>query len=316
MENYYNQSHLINDIIDKCILLQIKQLKLNLSSYGGECKIDSYCKTIEHPFVDTNTGRCYKSDECNECDDFYQIGQNSHIDEGENISLNKSYIDLNILLESYTDEELPDDEWVDRTYSHFLRNVGLYNWGNNYYVCTTIETLYDPILNAADPELNLTIKRILIQIIQKLKKSVKFEDKICAIYGAPILFKKREREPHAYIIYKDTNSNIFYVYNGRGNVVSSIYEHLVDAWGDELVISPIQIPIQSYADGLEIDPKTEVGTKIRNYKGLCFPVVVVCAYLFMHSDATFNEMINYLYTKNPDELSYLFLQMNNALKFE
>ena len=54
-------------------------------------------------------------------------------------------------------------------------------------------------------------------------------------------------------------------------------------------------------------------TKKKNYKGLCYPVVVVCAYLFMKSNVTFKEVIQYLYSKKPEELSTLFLKMNNHL---
>ena len=107
------------------------------------------------------------------------------------------------------------------------------------------------------------------------------------------------------------------MYNGRGKLMINCKdvanEHIQYSWDEsEIKISPIDIAIQSYADGLSVDKNGNI-TKKENYKGLCYPVVVVCAYLFMKSNVTFKEVIQYLYSKKPEELSTLFLKMNNHL---
>jgi hypothetical protein len=241
------------------------------------------------------------------------------------IDLASAYYDLNVILKSSSENELTDDRmWENRLCSTFLEKIHLYDWNNTNMdvICSyTYQTIQDMSkINTSNPmEAIGRYKEVYIKVLKNLKRSTTKENKFCALYGAPIMFRKKAAEPHAYIIYKDKDSDDLYVYNGRAKsiIIGDIdlaNEHIAYSWGVENIkISPINIAIQSYADGLICDNDENI-TRSKNYKGLCFPVAIVCAYLFMKYDNyKFKDVINYLSTKSPDELSSLFLKMNNHL---
>ena len=225
-----------------------------------------------------------------------------------------------LLKDSSHEELLGDDNWQNRLCSSFLKITGVYNWSYKdhdvicNYTHTNIQTFYG-VYNST--QMKSKYSGYFMKELNEIKTHLNIDKKFCALYGAPILFKQTKSEPHAYIIYKNKDDDKLYVYNGRAklivNGVDLANEHIQYTWGEELNISPIEIAIQSHADGLEINDCEEC-TKIYKYKGLCYPVVVICAFLFMKTkSATFEEIINYLHSKTPDELSTLFLKMNNYL---
>uniref|UniRef100_A0A6C0HZV4 Uncharacterized protein n=1 Tax=viral metagenome TaxID=1070528 RepID=A0A6C0HZV4_9ZZZZ len=243
------------------------------------------------------------------------------------LDLDSAYYDLNVILKSSSENELTDDRmWENRLCSTFLEKIHLYDWNwnnpNMDVICSyTYQTIQDMSkINTSNPmEAIGRYKEVYIKVLKNLKRSTTKENKFCALYGAPIMFRKKAAEPHAYIIYKDKDSDDLYVYNGRAKsiIIGDIdlaNEHIAYSWEVENIkISPINIAIQSYADGLVCDNDENI-TRSKNYKGLCYPVAIVCAYLFMKYDNyKFADVINYLSTKSPDELSSLFLKMNNHL---
>jgi hypothetical protein len=237
-------------------------------------------------------------------------------------SISDAYGILVELLQLSLVDELSDDKWDYRYQSKFLRTFNLYNWGKlenrpYLYFYTKIYDL-STIDHSSPMESIARFRHLYIKQLEELKRNITYEHKFCALYGAPIAFRDNI-EPHAYKIYKDMNSDVLYTYNGRGNVVlvdgkDLVNEHIEYSWGvDNIQVSPIDIPIQSYADGLICSPEGVI-TKDKTYQGLCFPVVVICAYLFMQCNTcTFSDVVNYLHTKSPDQLSELFLKMNNYL---
>lgn len=226
------------------------------------------------------------------------------------------------LLESLSFDELSDDMWDYRYHSKFLRTFNLYNWGkleNNPYLYFYTKIYDISTIDQSSPMESIArFRHLYIKQLEELKIHITYKHKFCALYGAPIVFSDNI-EPHAYIIYKDCNSDVLYTYNGRGNAVmidgkDLVNEHIEYSWGlDNIKVSPIEIPIQSYADGLICSPDGVI-TKNKAYRGLCLPVIVICAYLFINtSNCTFSDVVNYLYTKSSDELSEIFLKMNNYL---
>jgi hypothetical protein len=253
----------------------------------------------------------------------YKIALNRYIKLPD---LDSAYYDLNVILKSSSENELTNNtKWENRLCSTFLEKIHLYDWNwndpdKNVMCSYTYHTIQDMSKIDTNPMESISnYKSLYIAALENLKRSTTKENKFCALYGAPIMYRKKEAEPHAYIIYKDTNSEDFYVYNGRANLIvvdgtDLANDHIAYSWGVENIkISPIKIAIQSYADGFMCDNDENI-TRSKSYKGLCFPVVVVCAYLFMKYDNyKFEDVINYLSTKSPDELSSLFLKMNNHL---
>lgn len=239
-------------------------------------------------------------------------------------SIDKIYTTLNEKLIPYSIEELEKYRWNDRIVSNFLQQCKLYKWKladdwdiENPYMFTRIYDIYE---YKGSLELLIEYKESLFgkglrKFQEKIKENPK--GKHCALYGAPIVFKDGTTEPHAYIIYKDKESDILYSYNGRGNSIMMndedlANEHIEYSWGESIKPSPLNcIAIQSKADGLVFNNGT--CTKKSPYRGLCFPVVVICAYLFMNSNGTFEDVIGKLNSKEPKELSDIFLKMNNLL---
>jgi hypothetical protein len=209
---------------------------------------------------------------------------------------------LNHILQSYNTIELNDTKWVDRIINPFLSEInGLLNWfGWDVY-------MYD-----------------FIPIKFKIESYIHIppeNEKFCGLFGANITYSGEDIEPHAFIIFKDSDSTDKYLFNGRGQIyvnqkdicdIRNDLQKINSVFKKVNIYKPVTA-IQTRLDGLVIHNNNGTRTKEKHYKGLCFPICVVYAYMFLNTDSTFIEIDDFLLTKSNDELEILFLKMNNKL---
>lgn len=213
---------------------------------------------------------------------------------------NNVYNNLLDVLEPCSKNELNDTKWIDRIINTFLSEInGLLDWfGWGLYMFN------------------------FIQVKSKIKGEIHIssDKKFCGLFGTNITYSVEDVEPHAFIIFKDSDSTDKYLFNGRGQIYvnqKDICDIRDDLEKKHSVFEGVNIykpitAIQTRLDGLVIH-NNGTRTKKKTYRGLCFPICVVYAYMFLNTDSTFKEIDNFLLTKTNGDLETLFLKMNNKL---